>query len=184
MSLTMVLTYMPAMAFAAAEEPTDTDVPVAEEEAQNSEEEIITDADLQEPVQEEEDSEPIVVSVEPVTDTAKVGSKLGDSDDLLQQYVDDKVKEELAASDSSRQYSRSRKTNLTGAELKLYKALVSQIKKVASGELTDTSFRISADEIFEKTSFTPDDLDVNKLFVYNGEKNVLTDEAKENFIKI
>ena len=39
MSLTMVLTYMPAMAFAAAENPADTDAPVAEEAAQNSEEE-------------------------------------------------------------------------------------------------------------------------------------------------
>ena len=117
------------------------------------------------------------VSREPET----VATDVDVSDDLLQEYIDRKVAEELGQA-SGRAYTKNGMTKLSGAELNLYKALLPLIKEVASGDRGSTEFKIPAAKLFGAKAadaiYSASDLGLATLFDNNGH---ITDEAADRF---
>ena len=111
--------------------------PAQEDPADSGSAEVQDNAAASENGAEAEDSDikkKVMPSKAPKT-TVNPDVETGDEDELLLQYVDEKVAEDLNAA-SGKAYSKSRQTKLSGYELKLYKKLLALISKVASGEET------------------------------------------------
>ena len=241
LSLAMVLTYMPGLAYALEGELPETNAPVSAEDqdvtetpqAENADtpgmdisvsEGDITSADKGEktsgqtteaenaaPAQEDpvvpdpdemqdnaaasengaeaEVSEKKVMPSKAPKTTVNPDVETGDEDELLLQYVDEKVAEDLNAA-SGKAYSKSRQTKLSGYELKLYKKLLALISKVASGEETSTEFKVPVADIFGEEDatrlLTADDLYIEELTTQVTDEQgnpvwVPSDEALEAF---
>ena len=94
---------------------------------------------------------------------------MADSDDLLMQFLKNKVREEISNAPAKngakrKTYSQSRKSNLSGPELKVYEALAPMIESVALGESDSAEFRIPISEIFgDKMQYTAEELGFDNL---------------------
>lgn len=104
---------------------------------------------------------------------------MADSDDLLMQFLENKVSEEVdnahaAPGTEKKSYSKSRKNNLSGPELKVYEKLIPQIEKVASGEAESAVFEVPVSEVFgDKMSYTAEELGFDSILVENPEGGLM-----------
>ena len=110
-----------------------------------------------------------------------------DSDDLLMQYIDNKVAEKTASNEAASggaagiQSVNKRRDVLDPVAMNMYDALAPSVRKVAAGNLSDTAFVVSAPQVFESAKFDAEDLGVNSL-LEEGSKNTITREAFDAFV--
>ena len=149
MSLTMVLTYMPAFAFAAPDGDVDADNGSAVEEVTYDPGVVVTDI--------EED--------------------LADNNELLEGYLEQQISGGNA--DGLRKAAKiDRGSKLTGNNKEIYNLLRPEIEKIAAGERTDATIVLPLREVVGnayKDRYTPEDFDEVNSIVINNE---FTPEAK------
>jgi len=109
---------------------------------------------------------------------------LADNDDLLLQYLENEVAEEVDKAPAPEGTTKAtnkktRKIKLSGADLKIYKKMSTEIKKVADGYRESTVVDIPVEDVFGQTKFTKEELGVSAIL--NNEGNAFTDEAKAAF---
>ena len=128
----------------------------------------------------ETDKETLKVSVQ---EDGSVSVKGFESDDLLMQYIDHKLAEELStdAGKALRIESapHSRRDAIEGVAANMYDALTPSVKKVAAGELADTAITVPAEKIFDSAVYTAKDLGVKTLFDDEGN---ISREAFDAFV--
>lgn len=109
-----------------------------------------------------------------------------DSDQLLMQYIDQKVAEQTGSDDGSMMLAaavNSRRATLGNDTVagNMYDALAPYIKEVAAGSRAETQIAIPATQIFKNAMFDAESLGVDRL-LEEGSENKITPEAYNAFL--
>ena len=181
LTLAMVLTYMPALAFADAETVGEEGTIVTEDlqtEAPETE---------QEPVEISEDvsEEPELIDAEGTTSgtlNVKPNVDIGDSDELLMEYLEQGMPQaEQSSAKLRKAESATRGSRLNGNSWRAYAMLYNAIIDLTDDDDAEvaTQYIITSKQLsLDKTSFTKKDLGVNKLI----EGDRITTEATEALV--
>ena len=209
LALAMVITYMPELAYAVGEQPEETpsaeeildsqetagdDSLLNEEEGQKQETEAVTETNT--PDGEDNVDTPLepdtatdkretarkVIITPSAPEAQKVIPEVVLDDGLLLRYVDKRVEDQTKGTKGRRSAAQMAGANLSAEDLKVYKALIPEIKKIASGNRADTEISINLIDIFGdeavRKKYRSEDLDVLDLVVPVKDENgqIATDE--------
>lgn len=189
LSLMMIVTYMPAIAFAGADDAADAETPAVTDVQSEDEAALPESVDPEEQTEEPEagakaQGEAVEKPDAENVDNAKekdrtpvrleagamergTVSGLADSDELLMQFMQKRVSGTDAAAGKSLRKSRSaaRGSNLPDLESAVYEMMASEIRMIASGERTDAQILIPLEEAAAdgKTSYSAEDLGVTSI---------------------
>ncbi len=186
LSVCMLMMGAPATVLAESVEPDETVVmeePIATEELDVLEEpeEVVAMDDAEEPSEPEAEEPmpelPAAVTLD-VSDDASLDEPL-DNDALLNAYVQQLLDAPLQGEEGQEDISlTSQSVPLQGIDATLYAQLRVLVSEVASGARTNTSFSIPVTDLFEKTTWSAEDLGVDSV-VYTGDDGepYIADEA-------
>ena len=109
-----------------------------------------------------------------------------DSDVLLMQFLGNEVSKDLGTDPPASGAKKGARTKygekkLSGPALNLYYALRAQIEKAAAGESESAAFTITFGEVFEKLSYTKEELGVDELTTEVDGQPVIKKDAKKAF---
>ena len=119
-------------------------------------------------------------TVEVEQDVTAVPESVGDNDELLEEYIE----VQLSVSFEPMYSVNGAGKRLTGSNLKAYNFLKEKAAKVASGEIANAQFNLTASDLGLNSSYTAEDLGVSTLGTKTSDGVVLTAEAQRAFLAL